>query len=179
MDVQRIRLPATMAELTRKQTLKLGLYVATISVCGTLLASIAQPTLESWLEAPRLRAEVATVRESLAAKTSELQQLQTEFIPFRTVALSSFSGTESERVAKLALLLGDVQDTLAIINERQAEHERFVAKVKEVLPALKETASSTKNSVAQAALKQNIKEIATFTEGMKPANVRISIVPQP
>lgn len=107
-----------MAEMTRKQKFQLGIIVAAVAAGGSVLSGAAQAVLSSWLDAPKLRKENATLKEDLVKKSADLQKLETEFIPFKTVAFQSFTGTDAERLAKLALKLNEIQGGLSALSEK-------------------------------------------------------------
>ena len=124
-----------MAELTRKQKFTQGLLVAGIAAVGALVASTSQALISSTLEAPKLRAELAPLREELTKKSAELQRLQTEMVPFKTLALQYFTGTEAERISKLAMKLQDLQSGyLALAEKENTTSEKTVELAKKIAP---------------------------------------------
>lgn len=76
--------------------------------------------LPSRLDAPKLREDNITLKEELLKKNHEIEELQTLLVPFRTVAFQNFTGTEAERLSKLALKLNDIQKGLEVLSSDQA-----------------------------------------------------------
>lgn len=108
-----------MAELTRKQKINLALLVAAVGAVSSMLTGVSQSWLSSTLEAPKLRDEVKTLSADLTKKSAELQKLETEFVPFKTLALQYFTGTEAERISKLAMKLQDLQSGYLALAEKE------------------------------------------------------------
>src|SRR5258708_11399473 len=93
------------------------------ALVGGLLLLLGVP-INSWfqsrLDAPALKAENEQLRTDLAKKTTDLQLLQTKFAPFEVIAIQNFTGTEAERLSKLALRLNDIQKGLEVLSNDQA-----------------------------------------------------------
>jgi cell division protein FtsB len=55
---------------------------------------------------------IADLNQRLSQKNSELQRLETEFIPFKTIALEKYTGSEQERLKQLADEIQELKNPL-------------------------------------------------------------------
>src|ERR1039457_4454058 len=72
-----------------------GAIVAALALLIATLAPIA-------LEVPSLKSDNADLNRKLTEKSADLQRLETQLAPFRTIALERYTGPENEALAKLA-----------------------------------------------------------------------------
>jgi hypothetical protein len=72
-----------------------GAIVAALALLIATLAPIA-------LEVPSLKSDNAELNRKLTDKTADVQRLETQLAPFRTIALERYTGPENEALAKLA-----------------------------------------------------------------------------
>jgi hypothetical protein len=84
-----------------------------------VFAVLGAVLIPSYLEAPKLREENIRLQKELEMKAAEMQNLEIEFTPFKTIALDKFTGTEAERLAKLALMLHDLQASFETLSKYQ------------------------------------------------------------
>jgi hypothetical protein len=106
----------------QKASVQSGLIAGSVALLGLVLG----PIVQSHLEAPKLNQENAQLREEVRKKGEQLQQngmelqlVETRFAPFKELALQKFTGSESERIAKLALQIGDIQKGLDVLSNYQ------------------------------------------------------------
>jgi hypothetical protein len=85
-----------------------GIIVAAMNICSSR-SQLAQDNAtlrtenNAYIETIRDReTTIADLNQRISQKDSELQRLQADFIPFKTVALEKYTGSEEERLRKLA-----------------------------------------------------------------------------
>ena len=109
--------------MTQKFYQKASVQVAIISTLGLIiitLITIAHQRSQLKQDNDRLQAD-------LSEKTSEVQRLETLLIPFRTIALERYTGTESEALAKLASRITELE---SLDQKRTLELDNLKKKVK-------------------------------------------------
>lgn len=93
-----------------------ALISGTIAGFVSVITVVLAVWLPSHMDAPRLRDE--NVRLQNANNT-----LEAEIGPFKTVAIQNFTGTETERLSKLALKLNEFQKNLEALSANQTTIE--------------------------------------------------------
>jgi hypothetical protein len=94
---------------------KVGVQVAIISGLALIIAAL----LPIAFQVPSLRDDIRRLERTVVDKNSEINRLETQLSPFRTIALEKYSGTEAEALRKLAdqinaLQISDSQKTARI-----------------------------------------------------------------
>ncbi len=56
--------------------------------------------------------DIADLKEGLRNKDSEIQRLETQLTPFKTIALEKYTGSEQERLQKLAERIQELENPL-------------------------------------------------------------------
>jgi hypothetical protein len=106
----------------KKASVQSGLVAGIVAMAGLVLSPIVQSRMAaSQLKSDndQLREEIRRKDSDLKDKGAELQLVETRFAPFKALALQQFTGTENERIAKLALQIGDIQKGLDVISNYQ------------------------------------------------------------
>ncbi|MDE2009290.1 MAG: hypothetical protein KGJ09_04335 [Candidatus Omnitrophica bacterium] len=66
---------------------------------------------------PNLQKRIQELEGDLQAKNFEIQGLETQLAPFKTIALGRFTGTESEALSKLAFQLNNLESAVSDIKK--------------------------------------------------------------
>lgn len=90
-------------------------------------------TLKGW-NADELEATIGTQSQVIAEKNAKIQELQTLLIPFKTIAIEKYTGTEKEVLGKLADHLTSVD---AELKRAQAQLQELKTTVSDLKPAFK------------------------------------------
>ena len=64
---------------------------------------------------PSLKRQTDNLNIEISKKDSEIQKLETQLIPFRTIALEKYAGSEQEALNKLAKQLASLEDKTNIL----------------------------------------------------------------
>jgi len=80
-------------------------------------------TIPSCFQTPKLQEKIKQLESESKNKSIEIQKLETQLIPFKTIALEKFSGDENERLTKLAEQIKSIQDDMYKIQQSSKERE--------------------------------------------------------
>lgn len=80
-----------------------GAIVAALALLVATLVPVA-------LEVPSLKSDNAELNRKLTDKTADVQRLETQLAPFKTIALERYTGPENEALAKLATQIQMLQE---------------------------------------------------------------------
>jgi hypothetical protein len=89
--------------------------VQTALVYGVfLLIGIALPY---FFKVPALENEIKNLSKECSDKSDEIQRLETQLTPFKTVALEYYPGPEAEALSKLALKISEIENSISNVQD--------------------------------------------------------------
>lgn len=152
----------------QKASVQTGLVAGVVLIIVTLIPFA--------LQVPKLESENHNLRNELDGKTLEIQRLETLLIPFKTIALERYTGSEAEALRKLAKRLELIEQQVDDVDELRkiAARHKFQPISHELreltLPLISQTAASyaehsiklkiTHETWASAATRQFAKQLA-------------------
>jgi prefoldin subunit 5 len=85
-----------------------------IAIGGIIVAGINAWSNQSKLakDNEQYKKDVSNLKEELKNKNSEIQRLETQLTPFKTIALEKYTGTEQERLNKLSERIKELENPL-------------------------------------------------------------------
>lgn len=94
-------------------------YVGIRAACIIAIGGIIVAGLNIWHNRSKLaqdneqyQTEIDTLKQDLSDKNFEIQRLETQLAPFKTIALEKYTGSEQERLQKLAERIEELENPL-------------------------------------------------------------------
>jgi hypothetical protein len=154
--------------MAQKWYQKASVQTAIVSACALIVVAL----IPIALQVPRLQSENQKLRDGLDEKTAEIQRLETLLVPFKTIALERFTGSEAEALGKLAERLKILEEQLGDVDrlrEIAAKHE-FTP----ISPELRKLALSSLSRAAVTYAEHSIKLEITHETWASPATRRFA-----
>ncbi|MCL5269743.1 MAG: hypothetical protein M1457_04130 [bacterium] len=85
------------------------------TIIGAILTAVAFIYSDRFLQAPGLRDKIEMLKSQVMEKNNRISTLETQLVPFRTIALEKYTGDENQRMKKLASALFDLENDVDII----------------------------------------------------------------
>lgn len=119
--------------MAKKWFSSVGVKAAAILVVGSIIVAgmhiwnsrsqMAQDNKNYKTEIDQKNTNIGKLQRDLSSKNTEIQRLETQLIPFRTIALDKYTGSESEALQKLASDIGRLQEADQKSKQKIAELE--------------------------------------------------------
>ena len=114
---------------------------------------------------PSIKEKVANLEGENDKKASEIQRLETLLVPFKTIALEKYTGSEQEAVQKLAKELSDLKNKADKIEERLAPRSLSRGQILKLAEQIKRH----KNTIARLEYVISDPEAKSFAGQLKAA----------